>query len=68
VLAGRQRAGDVLGVQRGGQADVDQVDGRVVVDAVRSVVVGQPNSSATASSLAGVRPNTTTWLTLGWLW
>ena len=33
MLAGRQRPGDVLGVHRGGQAHVDQVDGGVVVDA-----------------------------------
>jgi hypothetical protein len=33
VLASAQRPGDVLGVQQGGQADIDQLDGGVVVDA-----------------------------------
>jgi hypothetical protein len=33
VLASGQRPQGVLGVQPGGQADVDQLDGGVVVDA-----------------------------------
>jgi hypothetical protein len=33
VLADRQRPEDVLGVHRGGQAHIHQVDGGVVVDA-----------------------------------
>jgi hypothetical protein len=33
MLADRQRPQGVLGVQPGGQAHIDQVDGRVVVDA-----------------------------------
>jgi hypothetical protein len=33
MLAGSKRPQGVLGVQRGGQAHIDQVDGGVVVDA-----------------------------------
>ena len=67
VLAGLKRPQDVLGVQPGGQADVDQVDGGVVVDAGHLGVVAKPNCSAKDRSLAGVRPTTTS-LTWGWAW
>jgi hypothetical protein len=68
VLAGRKRPQGVLGVQPGGQADVDQVDGGVVVDAGWIGGGGVAELLGEGLQLGRVRPKTTTSLTWGWLW
>jgi hypothetical protein len=46
VLAGIEAADDVFGVQPGGQAHVDEIDGRVVIDRVQFGRRGEPELGA----------------------
>jgi hypothetical protein len=68
VLAGIEAAHDVVGVQLGGQAHVDEIDGRVVIDRGQLSGRGDPNSAAIFSSFDWVRPKTMTSSTAGWRW